>query len=87
MPTFPRQVIDRGTQTCHVCGEMRPDDKISIEKHKTVMPGTNMKVEENVRYCNDKAECIAAAPKVSFINRSGTAMEERGPTPHGEAPA
>jgi hypothetical protein len=34
------------------------------------MPGTGgTEVEENVRYCNDKAECAAAAPKFSFLRK------------------
>lgn len=55
------------TWTCHICGERRPDERISVESHKRVIPGTNQKVQENVRYCNDKAECASAAPKFTFM--------------------
>jgi hypothetical protein len=55
------------TWTCHICGQERPDDKISVEQHKVRMPGTNQQVMENVRYCNDKAECANAAPEFSFL--------------------
>jgi len=55
------------TWTCHICGQERPDSKISVEKHRVRMPGTNMRVEENVRYCNDKAECANAAPTFSHL--------------------
>lgn len=55
------------TWTCHICGEERPDAMISVESHKRVIPGTNQKVIENVRYCNDKAECTSAAPKYTFM--------------------
>ena len=55
------------TWKSHICGETRPDERISVQKNKRVIPGTNQKVEENVRYCNDKAECTSAAPKFSFM--------------------
>jgi hypothetical protein len=55
------------TWTCHICGQERPDAMIGVEKHKTLMPGTNLRVEESVRYCRDKAECMNAAPNFSFI--------------------
>lgn len=46
--------------TCHICGEERTDDKVSVRKHDRseengLQPGTFM---ENVRYCNDNIICI-----------------------------
>lgn len=55
------------TWTCHVCGEKRPDSKISVQKNQRAIPGTNTRVQENVRYCNDKAECARGAKKVTFM--------------------
>lgn len=56
------------TWVCHVCGDLRPDDKISVyttdvsEKHG-LPPGT---MQQNVRYCNDRKECIEGAKRVEF---------------------
>lgn len=55
-----------GTWTCHVCGEERPDRFISVQHNfAELMPG--VPVQQNVRYCNDRPACKAAAPSVSFI--------------------
>lgn len=49
------------TWTCHVCGEERPDNKISVHKRIHKYPnGVTMGV--NTRYCNDRPECEAGAP-------------------------
>ena len=60
-----------GMWTCHVCGAERPDALISV--HKTdrsadfgLPPGTWI---ENVRYCNDRPECVAGAPTVRFSKK------------------
>lgn len=56
------------TWVCHVCGDLRPDDKISVyttdvsEKHG--LPSGALK--QNVRYCNDRKECIEGAKYVEF---------------------
>lgn len=56
------------TWTCHVCGDLRPDEKISVytrdisEKHG-LSSGT---MKQNVRYCNDRKECIEGAKHVAF---------------------
>lgn len=57
-----------GHEPCHICGEVRPIEVLATEEHKTILPGSNEKVLEKVRYCSDKAECAAAAPTFSFIN-------------------
>lgn len=44
------------TWTCHVCGDERPDEKVAVAKHKHTYP-TGVEIEENVRYCSDRAEC------------------------------
>jgi len=43
------------TWTCHICGDDRPDNKISVAQHK-INYG-----QRNVRYCNDNADCEAQA--------------------------
>jgi hypothetical protein len=70
--------------TCHICRESRPVNRLSIEEHKTVLPGTNTKVLERVQYCNDKAECTSAAPNFSFINTGVSAISARQRTQPGE---
>jgi hypothetical protein len=51
--------------TCHVCGELRPDDKISV--HSRTVTIRAIPITENVRYCNDNPECIEGAKKVRWI--------------------
>jgi hypothetical protein len=70
--------------TCHVCGQKRPSSAISVQKNLRVMPGTDHEVEENVRYCNDKAECAAAAPNVTFIGTHKPVTATRNSRPVGE---
>ena len=60
------------TWTCHICKDRRPDEKISVYKHDRskeydMSPGTMV---ENVRYCNDKLECIEAAKDYSHFKRN-----------------
>jgi hypothetical protein len=53
------------TWTCHVCGEERPDEKISVYS-KQVRNG-GIEFRQNVRYCNDKPECMEGATKVDWL--------------------
>jgi hypothetical protein len=50
----------RGTWTCHVCGDVRPDEFISVAKHKHLYPN-GFEIQNNVRYCNDRKTCRVAA--------------------------
>lgn len=61
------------TWRCHVCGEERPDEQISVARHDRsaehgLPPGC---YTENVRYCNDRESCMQAARdgKVTFLRR------------------
>ena len=54
--------------TCHVCGELRPDDKISVHSRTVTLTLNNVPMTENVRYCNDNQECIDGAKKVRWID-------------------
>lgn len=55
---------DNLTWTCMICGNRRPDAKISVWKTDLseqygLPPGH---VTQNVRYCNDREACVKAAP-------------------------
>ncbi|KKM24997.1 hypothetical protein LCGC14_1599520 [marine sediment metagenome] len=54
------------TWTCHICKETRPDDKISVLSKVTVLSG-GVPVTENIRYCNDKVECVEGAKTFSHF--------------------
>ena len=55
-----------GTWICHVCGRERPDDKISVLSTQKTLGGT-VPITQNVRYCNDRQECIDGAKDVDFL--------------------
>lgn len=55
------------TWRCHVCKEERPDDKISV--CKVPFKASYCSGVQNVRYCNDRADCRRAAPNVDFFKR------------------
>lgn len=80
----PMTVPREGYDTCHICGDQRPVEYLSVEQHKTVVPGSNEKVMEKITYCSDKAECTAAAPNFSFVRPQpkGSALNAR----HRRAP-
>lgn len=57
------------TWECHVCGDTRPDDKISVftkdlSKERGLPEGT---FKQNIRYCNDRKSCIEGAPNAGFV--------------------
>jgi len=56
------------TWTCHVCGDERPDDKISV--FSTIRLIGDVPVTHNVRYCNDRPACITGSTKVDFMPNS-----------------
>ena len=51
------------TWKCHICGDERPDNMISVHttdlSEERGLPAGTMK--QNVRYCNDNAECTEKA--------------------------
>ena len=55
--------------TCHICKEERPDAVISVRRKPLVgVNGVPSRIiSENVRYCNDKPECIEASRTFSFV--------------------
>jgi hypothetical protein len=63
------------TWTCHVCKDERPDSVISVMSFDVVIskPGAPaFSVTQNVRYCNDRPECVAEAPNVRFLKENNT---------------
>lgn len=51
---------------CHVCGEERPDDKISVLS-KAILIGGRVCGQQNVRYCNDRPSCVEGAKNIDFL--------------------
>lgn len=55
------------TWTCHVCGEERPDERISVFSSTQTIPGTDATMTQNVRYCNDRPACVEGAKTINFM--------------------
>jgi hypothetical protein len=53
------------TWTCHICGDERPDEMIGVFKH--YHPGG---LQENVRYCLDRAGCRQTVPVFCLFGKS-----------------
>ena len=54
------------TWKCHICGEERPNEKISVVTKPLVING-QVCGEQNIRYCNDKPACTEGAKEFSFF--------------------
>jgi len=54
------------TWTCHICEDERPDAKISVLTKPHTFPG-GVIAEQNIRYCNDRQECIKGAGDFTFF--------------------
>jgi PHP family Zn ribbon phosphoesterase len=76
-----RKVVDRETNTvtlynleelnmltwkCHICGDERMDAQISVRTNESENV-SGVPVKQNVRYCNDRPECIEASKTFSFF--------------------
>lgn len=55
------------TWTCHVCGDERPDERISVFSSQQLFGTTGVMMTQNVRYCNDRPACIEGAKTVNFM--------------------
>ena len=65
------------TWACHICGEVRPDARISVHKKPLVMAsGVIHGVFENIRYCNDRKGCFDATETFSFLKEESTLTPE-----------
>lgn len=51
--------------TCHFCGDLRPDARISVYTRRHDRQG--LSVEENIRYCNDRPACEAGAREIRWL--------------------
>ena len=51
---------------CQICGEERPDDKISVISKPLVIEGRVL-VTQNIKYCNDRQYCIEKAKDYSYF--------------------
>jgi len=58
------------TWKCHICGEERPDDKISVLSKPLVINGQSCG-QQNIRYCNDRPACVEGAKTFSFFKEGG----------------
>jgi len=56
------------TWKCHICGEERPDDKISVLIKPVIITGLRCG-KQNIRYCNDRPACIEGAKRFDFSER------------------
>lgn len=52
---------------CHVCGDERPDDRISVYSSQKEIGTTGTMMTQNVRYCNYRPSCVEGAKAVNFM--------------------
>lgn len=52
---------------CHVCGKIRPDDKISVYSTTRGSTRLGVPIKHNVRYCNDNPECVKGAKEINWL--------------------
>lgn len=58
------------TWKCHICGEERPDNKISVLSKPLIINDVPISSgQENIRYCNDRPSCIEGAKNYSFFKQ------------------
>lgn len=60
-------MADELSWACHVCGDVRPDDKISVLTTEMVYGEGNIPMKQNVRYCNDRPNCVEGAKEINFL--------------------
>jgi len=54
------------TWKCHICGEERLNNKISVLTKPLIINGLACG-EQNIRYCNDRQSCVDGAKEFSFF--------------------
>lgn len=73
--------LERLTWKCHICGEERPDNKISVltkplivnkiapycQQNSPLIVNGQVCGQQNIRYCNDRRACILGAKDFSFF--------------------
>ena len=56
------------TWKCHICGDERPDENISVLTKPLVINGVPLLGGvQNIRYCNDRPECLKGARGKDFF--------------------
>jgi hypothetical protein len=61
------------TWTCMVCKDERPDRFISVaHRHLRGMEGRFPETRVNVRFCNDRVECIEKATRTGVWPEEGS---------------
>ncbi|MBA7528552.1 hypothetical protein ES705_20739 [subsurface metagenome] len=59
------------TWKCHICGEERPDERISVLSKPLIINGqVVLGSQQNIRYCNDRPACVEGAKEFSFFKGS-----------------
>lgn len=58
--------IHNGSWRCHACGDMRPDEFISVHI-RTVETPSFLSLRQSFRYCNDRPVCRMVVEIRSFI--------------------
>lgn len=64
--------MDNLTWKCHICGQERPDNKISVNS-RDINEGMCI----NVRHCNDNPECAEKAKTFSFMKQDTESPYEK----------
>lgn len=67
------------TWTCHICGDERPDARISVFTKPLTFPeqenilgpikSGNIAASQNIRHCNDREACVLGAETFSFLRK------------------
>lgn len=58
--------FDSMTWKCHICGDERPDSRISVRSKP--VPGAGVEMSQNVRYCNDRPDCVDGSLTKNLID-------------------
>ncbi len=61
---------------CHICDEVRPDEKISVLTKPIKILQPMVEANENIRYCNDKESCIEGVKTFSFFQSVSQKSDE-----------
>lgn len=52
---------------CDICGKIRPDKDIKV--HTYIISGSNTFIENKVKYCFDRADCLKGALDIEDADR------------------
>lgn len=53
-------ILEGLSWSCHFCGKIKPDLRISVVSRKHILAG-DVEMQENQRYCNDDPICVSQA--------------------------